>query len=307
MGKKVINKIVLILAASTMAVPAAQAQWNYEVDVKSQISANALDCTSCNLSGKDYSGTKLKNSRFSGAILDRINLSGAIIHKSDFSGAHLKKAFLVRVKGQNVIFRGANLNGATLSEIEAKNCDFQGATMADAELRKGALLESNLREANLRRLTALASNFEGSDLSYAELDGANVIGANFKNTILKKTKFGTANVSGAKFMGARLEGAKMSSVRGLKQKQLDGACGDGKTELPVDLTITYCSEVLEETPVHEAAMHASIATHNREIVLRTERALRNTELLMKNAPREERLVLQGIHADLSAILRTLKK
>jgi hypothetical protein len=39
---------------------------------------------------------------------------------------------------------------------------------------------------------------------------------------------------------ADLSGADLSAVRGLTQKDLDAACGDDKTKLPVNLTITHC-------------------------------------------------------------------
>ncbi len=306
MGTTYISKLASALVLIWTGLGTAEAQWNYEVDVKSQISANALDCTSCDLSGNDLHGTRLKNSRFSGAILNRVNLSGGVIYKSDFSGAHLRKAFLARVQASEVVFRGANLNGSTMTEIQIKNSDFQGATLSGAEISKGAIIDTNLRGANLSRIIALASSFEGSDLSLAYLDGANLTGSNFKNTVLVNTKFGTANINAVQFDGARMEGARLADVQGLTQGQLDLACGDGKTELPVDLTIKYCAETMVANEVHENGMHAGLAERDREIALRSERAIRHAETLLEQATSENRRLLELIHADLLAIQRKIE-
>ena len=306
MGSSMIIRSAATIALLAMSVSSASAQWNYEVDVKSQISANTLDCTSCDLTGKDLNGTRLKNSRFSGAILNRVNLSGGTIFNSDFSGAHLKKAFLARVRVEDVIFRGANLNDSTLTEIHVTNSDFQGASLTGAELGKGKMIKTNLRGANLGRIIGLATDFEGSDLSFAYLNGANLTTANFTDAILHKTNFGSANVSAATFTVARLEGAILTSAQGLIQNQMDAACGDGQTELPVDITISYCSETLADSPIHDVVGHDKMAERDQEIALRTDRALRNVETLMQSAAPEGRRALQRIHSDLLAIQRTVE-
>lgn len=302
-----VSKILASAFLLTGSVSSAHAQWNYEVDVKSQISANALDCSSCDLSGNDLHGTRLKNSQFSGAILNRVNFSGGVIYKSDFSGAHLKKAFLARVKAEEVIFRGANLNGSTLTEIVVKNSDFQGANLAGAEISKGTFENTILRGVNLSRTIGMTSNFENSDLSFAYLDGANLIGAEFKNAVMSNTSFGTANISAARFDGARMEGAKLANAQGLTQGQLDVACGDGKTELPVDLNISYCAETLVEGNVHEDGFHSGMAERDKEIALRTERAIGHTEFLLETATVETRRTLEKVHADLLAIQRKIEQ
>lgn len=46
--------------------------------------------------------------------------------------------------------------------------------------------------------------------------------------------------------GARLMGANLSFVEGLTQADLEGACGDAATKLPVGLTLEYCREVSAE-------------------------------------------------------------
>jgi uncharacterized protein YjbI with pentapeptide repeats len=49
-----------------------------------------------------------------------------------------------------------------------------------------------------------------------------------------------ANFSGARLTGTNFSGAEMGRARGLSQGQLNGACGDGATELPAGLRIPAC-------------------------------------------------------------------
>jgi uncharacterized protein YjbI with pentapeptide repeats len=49
-----------------------------------------------------------------------------------------------------------------------------------------------------------------------------------------------ANFRGAIFDGTNFSGAEMSRARGLTQRQLDGACGDEATTLPLGLHVEHC-------------------------------------------------------------------
>jgi len=304
---KFLSRLVWGGSAICTLAGTAHAQWDFKTDVKSQISISAIDCSNCDLTGRDFHGTKMTDSNLSGAILNRVNLSGGSIINTNLSGAHLQKAFLVRVNAQNVIFRGANLNNATLTEIVLTDSDLQSASMTDVEFRKGSIINSNLKGANLGRVVALASTIKNSDLSFAILDGANLTGSDFTGSTLSQVDFGTANLSAANLSGTQLSGAKMSLVRGLTQEQLDTACGDGETDLPVMLTISYCEGVAEVAMSHNLADHDGLAVRDREIALRTERALLHTEKLIQNASTEDRLMLQRIHLDLLAIQRKVEE
>jgi hypothetical protein len=48
--------------------------------------------------------------------------------------------------------------------------------------------------------------------------------------------------------GAKLSGADLSSVRGLSQRDLQGACGDSSTKLATSLTLRHCSPVSDARP-----------------------------------------------------------
>lgn len=301
------SKTALTTLCALTITGVSHAQWDYKTDVKRQIEIQAINCSGCNLTGQDYNGVKIKNSNLSGAILDRANLSGGSLIKSDLSGAHLKKAFLVRVKGTQVIFNGANLNNSTLTELEISDSEFKDATLNSAELRKARFYNTKFNEANLGRITALAATFENCDFEKTKFVGANLTKADFANSTFAGAMFGSANLNAASFKGADLSGARMASAMGLTQLQLDEACGDDKTELPLDLTITYCVEVEENAVVHDVAVHEQMAERDLEIAVRTERAISNVEKLMKHASPEGRTALQRIHGDLRAIQRKIEE
>jgi len=52
--------------------------------------------------------------------------------------------------------------------------------------------------------------------------------------------------------GSKLSGADLSLVRGLTQKDLDGACGDSSTKLPAGLKLKPCSESAAPNPGGDA-------------------------------------------------------
>lgn len=307
MKKRPFSKAIFTTAIALSFTGISHAQWDYKTDVKRQIEIQAINCSGCNLTGQDYNGVKIKNSNLSGAILDRANLSGGSLIKSNLSGAHLKKAFLVRVKGRDVVFNGANLNNSTLTELDVTDSEFKDATLNSAELRKAKFHNTNFKEANLGRVTALAATFENCQFEKANFMGANLTKTDFANSNLQGAMFGGANLSAVSFKGADLSGARMASSMGLTQAQLDDACGDDKTELPVDLTITYCVEVEAGRLAHEDTVHEKMAERDLEIALRTERAMRHVEKLMKHATPEGRRALQRVHSDLSAIQRKIEE
>ena len=65
--------------------------------------------------------------------------------------------------------------------------------------------------------------------------------ADFSNAILTNTVFGDAILDESNFQGADLSGANLFDVNGLRQEQLDQACGNEKTVLPEGLSIRTCT------------------------------------------------------------------
>ena len=90
----------------------------------------------------------------------------------------------------------------------------------------------------------------------------------------------------------------MSAVQDLKQAQLDIACGDEKTRLPVGLSMPYCDDV---NPVTAEHAHDDMSEDMARVAQRLDRAISDVEnLLAASTPRDRalRTRLQRIHSDL---------
>ncbi len=299
----ILKTACLLGGVAMMAIP-AEAQWKR---VDSRVTVSAGSCSGCDLSGKDMHGLRLKNANFSGSLFNRANLSGGEFYGADLRGAHFKKAFLARLKGEGVILQGANLTDATLTESDLVNCILTGASLNGADLARGSFRQTNFNGANLSGSKALGTDFTGSHFVQAEFDNANLTGAVFKDAVLKNAAFGKANLHGANLEGANLSGAKLSTVKGLKQAQLDTSCGDGATELPFGLSVSYCAENLTELEMSHNGDHLHLKAKDQYIAQRVDQAITNVEGLMSTADASTRRELQKVHSDLRAVRRAVEE
>jgi uncharacterized protein YjbI with pentapeptide repeats len=172
--------------------------------------------------------SKLDGGRFAGADLSRTDLSHSSLHNSDFTKAILLRASLAKADAVGANFSKIEGYRAELPGINAKGASFGGAEMQRANFDKAQLQDADFTKAELGR-------------------------ANFQKATLGNTAFATANLSRAVFQGAhmegpvdftnaflfltRIEGVDLSQATGLKQEQVDLACGNDKTVLPAGLTI----------------------------------------------------------------------
>ena len=185
------------------------------------------------IKGANLSGRNLRHAAASGAFLAKANLYKANLEGATLRDANLQEADLRYAKLRDAELYGANLQGATL--IGAK---LQGARLIDANLQGGRLNSANLQGANLT-----GANLQGANLSRTNLQGAvlwranllaanlqwaDLTGANLQGAVLVKAELESANLQGADLRGADLREAKV-----LTTDQLDEACGDKKTKLPV--------------------------------------------------------------------------
>jgi len=108
--------------------------------------------------------------------------------------------------------------------------DFSGARIRQADLSLATADGARFRGANLSLTNLFGARLSGADLSDANLDHATLVGA----------YLGGARISGAVLDGANLSGAELAGTIGLTQTQLNTACGDATTTLPVGLTIRAC-------------------------------------------------------------------
>lgn len=268
-----LNILLLTVPTLSLAMPA-----NAQIRVDARIQMSSGSCSGCDLSNKAMNGIRLNNADLSRSNFNNSNLSGGSLDGSDLSGAHFRGALMYRVKGEDVNMPSAVLENATLTEARLSN-----VRLANADLSRS----------NFSRAVVSHSDFKG-----AQFDNANLTGAQFQSSHFQNAQFGSAILIDARLDNSDFSGANMSAVQGLKQAQLDVACGDEKTRLPVGLSLSYCDNV---NPAMSEHGHEDMNEQMEQVALRLDRAISDVEnLLAASAPRDRvlRTRLQRIHSDL---------
>ncbi len=194
------------------------------------------------LTGADLENTNLEGANLQAALLENVNLKGAVL-----IGVNLKRANL---KGANLKWAdlsNANLSGADLSHATLQGANLIGANLAGARLNGAKLKGAVLEETNLRRADLTEARLGGSNLKSANLTKAILKGARFEEEVSwwkypKDTPPGDAmknavNMLGAILKGADLTGVDLSEVQSLTPQQVEHACGDNETKLPIGFTL----------------------------------------------------------------------
>jgi uncharacterized protein YjbI with pentapeptide repeats len=122
--------------------------------------------------------------------------------------------------------------------LETKSCsacDLTKANLRTARLTGADLSGATLQGADLISATLTKANLDSADLSGANLIRASLVGATLRNTSL----------DGAVLIQTSLHGADLRLSRGLVQGQLDLACGDNATQVPVGLRVHICGDLSE--------------------------------------------------------------
>jgi len=262
-----------VLPLLLLATPSAA---QIRVDARIQMSSGS--CSGCDLSNKAMNGVRLNNANLSGSVFNNSNLSGGSLDGSDLTGAHFRGTLMYRVSGDGVIMPGAVLEDATLTE---------------AHLSNAKLAEANLSRANLSRAIFSDADFKG-----ATFNNANLTGAQFKSGQFQNARFDGTILVDAELDNANFSGANMFTAQGLNQAQLDVACGDERTRLPVGLSLPYCDDVNPEMDAHA---HHGMSEEMDRVAQRLDRAISDVEnLLAASAPQDRalRTRLQRIHSDL---------
>ncbi len=122
-----------------------------------------------------------------------------------------------------------------VARIRADIVDCPGCKLMGADLSNACVKDHDLRGAN----------FDGANATLMCMSFAD-----FRNASFRGTQLAGANMAGAKMDGADLTGALTSAtsflgtdlrnVKGLTQKQIDLACSDKQTLLPVGLKPRFC-------------------------------------------------------------------
>jgi uncharacterized protein YjbI with pentapeptide repeats len=124
-------------------------------------------------------------------------------------------------------------------------CNLFQADFGGAELKSRNFAKARLRQADLSLAVMNRTNFAGGDLRDVNAYGAVLSSAIFSGADLTNATFVGAYLEGANFAGANLtgvnfSGAEMDRAVGLRQSQLDKACGDESTRLPAGLRLGVC-------------------------------------------------------------------
>jgi uncharacterized protein YjbI with pentapeptide repeats len=157
------------------------------------------------------------------------------------TGSQFRKALLYRVEGKNVNMNKANLTNATIIEGKINDSQFIGTNFNSADLTRGEFKNGNFRMAFLQRVDATNTNFENSNFSKAKLNNINLQNSNLNNADFTGVSFGNANLSQASMINTIFSNADLSMAFGLKQEQLNKACGNINTRLPLGLILHFCN------------------------------------------------------------------
>ena len=296
-------KLSAAFFAAMMLTVSAEAQ----IRVDARIHSSSGSCSQCDLSNKRMNGVKLKDANFSGSSFNNSNLSGGNFDGSNLTGTHLRKALLYRIKGNNVNFNGANLADATLTEANIGDSVFIGTDFKRADLTRGVFKGGDFRQTSLERAMASEANLENTNFSDSKLDHINLRGANLKGAQFKNATFGNAILLDADLKGANLSDANMTQVQGLKQDQLDAACGNANTQLPFGFSVPYCEGTLTAQAEHD---HSALDPEMAKAAKRLDRAIADVEIILKATPKSNgplRRKLQRIHADIAKSKRAIER
>ena len=298
----------MLAAFLTFASAPITAQAQSVSKARMSLHTSAGSCISCDFAGKDLPHMTMQDANFSGSSFNRANLSGGRIYKSDLSQTQFHKAFLARVKGSHVNLARSKMQDVTLVEAEITRSILTGSDLSRADLARGVFTVTNFNAADLSSATAPGANFEGSHFIDARFDHANLQEARLDKGLFHKVKFGNAIMRGATMAGADFSGADLSRAQGLKQAQLDTACGDPETDLPPGLSMPYCLKI--ETANMKAHDHSQLTPGQILAAKRLNRAAMDLENLMVKPIESERILrrrLEKIHSQINAARRDLER
>jgi uncharacterized protein YjbI with pentapeptide repeats len=124
---------------------------------------------------------------------------------------------------------------AAVASIRAGHHDCPHCRLAGADLSNQCVKHGNLEGAD----------FEGAKLvlmcmSFADFRGVNFRGADLSGANLAHAVLDGADLSGAVLTITSLKGTDLTRARGISQRQLDAACGDGETKAPAGMKVHTC-------------------------------------------------------------------
>jgi len=174
-------------------------------------------------------------------VLAMMVWSGPVRRPFELSRANLSGHWLVTQDLRDADLRYANLTGAKLRRADLSRANLSGAYLGDANLTDANLSGANLTAANLTGAYLRDANLSGANLIAAYLGDAKLNGADLSGANLFLATLHEADLTAANLSGASLAEANLRVAVNLTQEQLDKACGNEKTKLPVRLTLKPCN------------------------------------------------------------------
>ena len=194
--------------------------------------AEAAECRSIDWRGCNKSNLILKAANLEGASLVDTDFSETDLRGARLDSANLEKATLLRAS-----LAGASAEKANFGKVEAYRSDLSGlagenASFASAELQRSRFIDARLKSADFQKAELGRAEFSGSVLANNSFALANLSRADFRGTTME----GPVDFAGAFLFLTRFEGVDLGAATGLRQEQVDIACGDAATVLPQGLT-----------------------------------------------------------------------
>ncbi len=125
------------------------------------------------------------------------------------------------------------LVGINLSTVP--NCDSKTPLPREREYLRGVELQfANLNDADLNGVDLSEAKLAYAEVTFSSLCLAKLADADLTGASLFGANLTGARLTGANLTGADLSGADLSRIESLEQEQLDSACGDELTRLPMD-------------------------------------------------------------------------
>ncbi len=199
--------------------------------------AQASHCKSWPTPGLNWSGCNKSHLMLGGADLEGANLSGTNFSLTDLRDANLSTANLEKAKLVRATLAGAIAKSANFSRVEghrasfvrfsAERTSFTGAELQRADFSLARLIDVNFEKAELGRARFTGARLESVRFSLANLSRVDFTGTSFA---------GSTAFDHAILFLTRIEGIDLSRATGLRQSQIDIACGDASTKLPPSLS-----------------------------------------------------------------------
>lgn len=187
----------------------------------------AVNWQECRKTSVMMNGMDLAEGNFEKANLTSSDIRNARLIGSNFSKANLVRASLAGVNASNANFSGVIASRTDFSEGIFKDTNFFKAEITRADFSDSSLVNADLSKGQFSRV-----KFSGATLENVNFDFSSLARSDLRDVKLE----GNISMSGTFLFRTHLEGVDLNMITGLKDWQLELACGDETTKIPDGLT-----------------------------------------------------------------------